>query len=57
MSLRTLQPPGPLPPLRRLLTALRDHTALDPRLLRITDSLVDAVDTLDDVLRRHLAST
>ncbi|MCU1663677.1 MAG: hypothetical protein JWR58_3742 [Pseudonocardia sp.] len=56
MSLRTLQPPGPLPPLRRLLTALRDHTALDPRLLRITDSLVDAVYTLDDVLRRHLAS-
>jgi uncharacterized membrane protein YccC len=56
MSLRTLQPPGPLPPLRRLLTALRDHTALDPRLLRITDSLVDTVDTLDDVLRRHLAS-
>jgi uncharacterized membrane protein YccC len=56
MGLRTLQPPGPLPPLRRLLTALRDHTALDPRLLRITDSLVDAVDTLDDVLRRHLAS-
>jgi uncharacterized membrane protein YccC len=56
MGLRTLQPPGPLPPLRRLLTALRDHTALDPRLLHITDSLVDAVDTLDDVLRRHLAS-
>jgi uncharacterized membrane protein YccC len=56
MGLRTLQPPGPLPPLRRLLTALRDHTALDPRLLRITDSLVDTVDTLDDVLRRHLAS-
>ena len=56
MGLRTLQPPGPLPPLRRLQTALRDHTALDPRLLRITDSLVDAVDTLEDVLRRHLAS-
>jgi uncharacterized membrane protein YccC len=30
MGLRTLQPPGPLPPLRRLQTALYDHTALDP---------------------------
>jgi hypothetical protein len=55
--LRTLQPPGPLPPLRQLQTALRDQTALDPRLLLITDSLVDAADTLEDVLRRHLASS
>ncbi|MEN3267394.1 FUSC family protein, partial [Pseudonocardia sp.] len=56
MGLSTLQPPGPLPPLRRLQTALRDHTALDPRLLYTIDNLVDAADTLEDVLRRHLAS-
>lgn len=56
-AVRTLQPPGPLPQLRRLQSALRDRpTVLDPRLLQITDNLVDAAHTLEDVLRRHLAS-
>nr|WTB31509.1 FUSC family protein [Streptomyces sp. NBC_00830] len=54
---RTLQPPGPVPPLRKVQCALRNRpTALDPRLLQITDHLVDAAHALEDVLRRHLAS-
>jgi hypothetical protein len=56
-AVRTLQAPGPIPPLRQVQSALRDRpTALDPRLLRITDNLVDAADELEDVLRRDLAS-
>ncbi len=56
-AVRTLQPPGPIPPLRQVQSALRDRpTVLDPRLLQITDNLVDAANTLEDVLRRHLAS-
>jgi uncharacterized membrane protein YccC len=56
-AVRTLRPPGPIPPLREVQSALRDRpTVLDPRLLQITDNLVDAAHTLEDVLRRHLAS-
>jgi uncharacterized membrane protein YccC len=56
-AVRTLQPPGPLPPLRQVQSALRDQSSvLDPRLLQITDNLVDAAHTLEDVLRRHLAT-
>jgi hypothetical protein len=56
-AVRTLQPPGPIPPLRQVQSALRDRpTVLDPRLLQITDNLVDAAHTLEDVLRRNLAS-
>lgn len=55
-AVRTLQPPGPIPPLRQVQGALRNRpTALDPRLLQITDHLVDTAHTLEDVLRRHLA--
>jgi uncharacterized membrane protein YccC len=54
-ALRTLRPPGPLPPLRRLHVPLCDPpTGLDPSLPAITDGLVDAVDTLEAVLRREL---
>jgi uncharacterized membrane protein YccC len=56
-AVRTWRPPGPIPPLRQVQSALRDRpTVLDPRLLQITDNLVDTADTLEDVLRRHLAS-
>jgi uncharacterized membrane protein YccC len=56
-AVRTLQPPGPVPPLRQVQLALRDQSSvLDPRLLQITDNLVDAAHTLEDVLRRHLAA-
>ncbi|MDX6295449.1 MAG: hypothetical protein QOH50_4524 [Kribbellaceae bacterium] len=56
-AVRTLQPPGPVPPLRQVQCALRDQSSvLDPRLLQITDNLVDAAHTLEDVLRRHLAA-
>jgi hypothetical protein len=56
-AVRTLRPPGPIPPLREVQSALRDRpTVLDPRLVQITDNLVDAAHTLEDVLRRHLAS-
>jgi uncharacterized membrane protein YccC len=55
-AVRTLQPPGPTPPLRQVQCALRDRsTVLDPRLLQVTDNLVDAAHTLEDVLRRNLA--
>ncbi|MET9474729.1 FUSC family protein [Streptomyces sp. NPDC002922] len=55
-AVRTLQPPGRIPPLRQVQRALRDRpTALDPRLLQITDHLVDTAHSLEDVLRRHLA--
>jgi hypothetical protein len=56
-AVRTLQPPGQVPPLRQVQCALRDQSSvLDPRLLQITDNLVDAAHTLEDVLRRHLAA-
>ncbi|MGY4914641.1 FUSC family protein [Streptomyces sp. 900116325] len=56
-AVRTLRPPGPFPPLRQVQSEMRDRpTALDPRLLQITDHLVDTAHTLEDVLRRHLAS-
>ncbi|WP_405892111.1 FUSC family protein [Streptomyces sp. NBC_01527] len=56
-AVRTLQPPGPLPPLRQVQCALGNRpTALDPRLLQITDHLVDTAHTLEHVLRRQLAS-
>jgi uncharacterized membrane protein YccC len=56
-AVRTLQPPGPVPPLRQIQCALRDQSSvLDPRLLQITDNLVDAAHTLEDVLRRYFAS-
>ncbi|MFF0289252.1 FUSC family protein [Streptomyces sp. NPDC005262] len=56
-AVRTLRPPGPIPPLRQVQNELHNRpTALDPRLLQITDHLVDTAHTLEDVLRRHLAS-
>jgi uncharacterized membrane protein YccC len=56
-AVRSSQPPGPTPPLRQVQCALRDRsTVLDPRLLQITDNLVDAAHTLEDVLRRHFPS-
>jgi uncharacterized membrane protein YccC len=56
-AVRTLQPPGLLPPLRQVQCALRDQASVhDPRLLQITDNLVDAARALEDVLRRHLAA-
>jgi hypothetical protein len=51
-ALRSRRPPGKLPPLRQLHTALRNQpTPPDPRLIPITDGLVDATDTLGSILR------
>ncbi|WP_129769246.1 FUSC family protein [Streptomyces sp. L-9-10] len=55
-ALRSQQPPGKLPPLHRLQTALRDQApAIDARLVPVTDSLADALDTLETILRRNPA--
>ncbi|MER7837632.1 FUSC family protein [Streptomyces sp. NPDC096040] len=51
-ALRSRQPPDGLPPLRRIHAAMRDQsTTPDPRLVTITDRLVDAVDTLTSAVR------
>jgi uncharacterized membrane protein YccC len=56
-SLRTMQPPAADPDLRRLQLALTSHaTPADRALARATDGLVDAVDTLNAILRHHLLS-
>ena len=52
-SLGTGRPPQPLPALRPLQTALRDRGA-DATIVRITDELVDATDTIAAILRDHL---
>ena len=52
-SLRTLEPPGPIPALRALQAELRDGSVTDPRLLAVTDGLVDAIYTIDGILRYH----
>ncbi|MGV9649411.1 FUSC family protein [Streptomyces sp. NPDC003554] len=55
-ALVTLKAPGGLPPLRRLEASLRDRSLPDgSRFLPITDSIVDATNTLSDVLRREFA--
>jgi uncharacterized membrane protein YccC len=55
-SLRAMQAPGPLPPLRRLQAAIvPGPDAASGALFAATDALVDAVNTAADILRRHLA--
>ncbi|PZG12251.1 FUSC family protein [Nonomuraea aridisoli] len=50
-AIRTSREPAGLPPLRRLQAALRTPPSpLDPRYVALTDSLVDAFDTLAAVL-------
>ena len=50
--LRNGQPPEPIPALRPLQAALRGQPALvDATLVGITDGLVDAVNTVDALLR------
>jgi uncharacterized membrane protein YccC len=54
-SLRTLEPAAASPHLRRFQVELTSHaTAADRALVSATDGLVDAVDTLDAILREHL---
>ncbi len=53
-SLRTLEPPGPIPALRPLQAELRDAPVTDPHLVGVTDGLVDAINTLDAILRERL---
>ena len=51
-ALSTGQPPAPMPALRPLQAALRGEPDLgDAALVGITDGLVDAVDTVDALLR------
>jgi uncharacterized membrane protein YccC len=55
-ALHRLGPPGPLPPLRELQSQVpADSGDSSTALLAATDSLVDALNTTSDVLRRHLA--
>jgi uncharacterized membrane protein YccC len=54
-SLRAMQPPGPLPPLRLLQAAIvPGPDAASGALFAATDGLVDAVNTVGDILRTHL---
>jgi uncharacterized membrane protein YccC len=53
-SLHRLRPPGPLPPLREVQTRLRDAPGCPAALASATDSLVDALNTAADILRRYL---
>jgi len=53
-ALRRLGPPGSLPPLRELQSQIPAGSG-SPALFAATDSLVDALNTTADVLRRHLA--
>jgi hypothetical protein len=56
-SLRTMQPAGAAPHLRRHQVELAGQaTPADSALVSATDGLVDAVDTLHAVLREHLVS-
>jgi hypothetical protein len=56
-SLRTLEPTGAAPELRQLQVELTSRaTPADRALASATDGLVDAVDTLDAILRDHLVS-
>jgi uncharacterized membrane protein YccC len=52
-ALRRLGPPGPLPPLRQLQSVIADGGD-SVALYGATDSLVDALNTTADILRRHL---
>ncbi|GAA1913039.1 FUSC family protein [Streptantibioticus ferralitis] len=52
-AVRSLRPPDGLPSLRQLQAAVRDQSPTpDSRLVHITDGMVNAVDTLEAVLRR-----
>lgn len=53
-ALRRLGPPGPLPPLRAVQEQLPRDGEDDGALFATTDSLVDALNTAADILRRHL---
>ena len=56
LSLRTLEPPGPITALRPLQAELRDGPVIDPRLISMTDGLVGAIDTIAAILRNHIGS-
>jgi uncharacterized membrane protein YccC len=56
-SLRTMQPTAAAPDLRRFQVELTSHaTPADRALASATDGLVDAVDTLNAIVRDHLVS-
>jgi len=56
LSLNTLERPRPLPALRPLQVGLRDEPGVDLTLVDVIDGLVDAIDTIEAILRKHLAS-
>jgi hypothetical protein len=53
-SLRRLGPPGPLPPLRQAQSRIPADHGDSGALFAATDSVVDALNTTADILRRHL---
>ena len=55
-ALRAQAPPGPIPALRPLHAQLKEHGATDATVLVVTDALVDAVGSLDALLRRDSAA-
>ena len=54
-SLHRLGPPGQLPPLRKLQSRIPADDGSSAALFAATDSLVDALNTTADILRRRLA--
>ncbi len=55
VALRTLRPPPWTRALRSLQADLRGEPSLDPALVGATDGLVDAVDSIEAILRHRLA--
>jgi len=53
-ALRALQPPPWTPALRPLQAELRDEASIDPALVGATDSLVDAIDSIEAILRQRI---
>jgi hypothetical protein len=53
-ALRALQPPRWTPALRPLQAELRDEASIDPALVGATDSLVDAIDSIEAILRQRI---
>ena len=55
-SVRRLESVAPAPALRRLQSEMSNAPHVDPALVRITAALVDAVETLEAIVRDHLPS-
>ncbi|HUK07223.1 MAG TPA: FUSC family protein [Stellaceae bacterium] len=53
---RTLSPPDPIPPLRQIHAQLRSEAIVDSAVVGFTDRLIDAINTLDAIMRERFAA-